>query len=299
MHDKTPLPVERKCELLSVPRSSYYRHRKGPESQCQERDEVYGEVEKICGTMHQYGYRRVTAELHRRGITANHKRILALMRRNNLLCRRKKKYRVATTKSNHAYRIYPNLVKGMEITRTDQVWISDITYIHLPNEPACRAGRFVYLAVVLDAFSRKAIGWALQRHLDVTLSLNALKMATGARTVAPGLIHHSDRGVQYAATEYTDLLKENKIAISMSRAGNPYDNAKAESFMKTLKYEEVLINDYETIEEARESIAHFIDEVYNRKRLHSSLGYVPPVEFENVQLTKNISTLNGQNGVSF
>ena len=142
MHDKTPLPVERKCELLSVPRSSYYRHRKGPESQCQERDEVYGEVEKICGTMHRYGYRRVTAELHRRGITANHKRILALMRRNNLLCRRKKKYRVATTNSNHAYRVYPNIVKGMEITRTDQVWISDITYIRLPNE-------FVYLAVVL------------------------------------------------------------------------------------------------------------------------------------------------------
>ncbi|MGB6066918.1 MAG: IS3 family transposase [Desulfomonilaceae bacterium] len=292
MHDKTPLPVERKCELLSVPRSSYYRHRKGPESQCQERDEVYGEVEKICGTMHRYGYRRVTAELHRRGITANHKRILALMRRNNLLCRRKKKYRVATTNSNHAYRVYPNLVKGMEITRTDQVWISDITYIRLPNE-------FVYLAVVLDAFSRKAIGWALQRHLDVTLSLNALKMAIATRTVAPGLIHHSDRGVQYAATEYTDVLKGNKIAISMSRPGNPYDNAKAESFMKTLKHEEVLINEYETIGEARKSIANFIDEVYNRKRLHSSLGYMPPVEFENVQLTKNISTLNGQIDVSF
>lgn len=292
MHDKTPLPVERKCELLSVARSSYYRHRKGPESQCQERDEVYGEVEKICGTMHRYGYRRVTAELHRRGITANHKRILALMRRNNFLCKRKKKYRVATTNSNHAYRVYPNLVKGMEITRTDQVWISDITYIRLPNE-------FVYLAVVLDAFSRKAIGWALQRHLDVTLSLNALKMAIATRTVAPGLIHHSDRGVQYAATEYTDVLKGNKIAISMSRPGNPYDNAKAESFMKTLKHEEVLINEYETIGEARKSIANFIDEVYNRKRLHSSLGYMPPVEFENVQLTKNISTLNGQIDVSF
>jgi len=292
MHDETPLPTERKCELVSVARSSYYRHRREPQSQGVERDAVYHEVEDICGTMHRYGYRRVTAELHRRGISANHKRILALMRRNNLLCRRKKKYRVATTDSRHAYRIYPNLVKGMEIMRTDQVWISDITYIRLPNE-------FVYLAVVLDAFSRKAIGWALQRHLDVSLSLNAIRMAIGTRTVAPGLIHHSDRGVQYAATEYTDLLKENKIAISMSRPGNPYDNAKAESFMKTLKHEEVLINEYETIEEARQSIAHFIDEVYNRKRLHSSLGYMPPEEFENVQLTKNLSTLNGQNSVSF
>ncbi len=292
MHDKSPLPIERKCELVSVPRSSYYRHSGKPQRVGLEKDGVYSQVQEICGEMHRYGYRRVTAELHRQGITVNHKRILALMRRNNLLCRRKKKYRIATTDSKHAYRIYPNLVKGMEITRTDQVWISDITYIRLHSE-------FVYLAVVLDAFSRRAIGWALQRHLDVSLSLNALRMAIGTRTVAPGLIHHSDRGIQYAATEYTDLLKENKITVSMSRPGNPYDNAKAESFMKTLKHEEVLINEYETIDEARQSITHFIDVVYNRKRLHSSLGYMPPVEFENVQLTKNISTLINQISVSF
>jgi transposase InsO family protein len=213
------------------------------------------------------------------------------MRRNNLLCRRKKKYRIATTDSKHAYRVYPNLVKKMEITRPDQVWISDITYIRLPEE-------FVYLAVVLDAFTRRAIGWALQRHLDVSLSLNALKMAISTRTVTAGLVHHSDRGVQYAATEYTDLLKQNKITISMSGLGNPYDNAKAESFMKTLKHEEVLINEYDTIDDARQSIAHFIDDVYNRKRLHSSLGYMPPVEFENIQLTKNLSTLEAHDSVS-
>lgn len=290
--NSTPLPIERKCELAQVPRSSYYRHKKSVEDLNHKRDDVYDEVQKICTEMHRYGYRRVTAELHRQGIKVNHKRILALMRRNNLLCRRKKKYRIATTDSKHAYRIYPNLVKDMEITRTDQVWISDITYIRLRSE-------FVYLAVVLDAFSRRVIGWTLQRHLDVSLSLNALRMAIGTRTVAPGLIHHSDRGVQYASTEYTDLLRENKITISMSRSGNPYDNAKAESFMKTLKHEEVLINQYETIDEARQSIAHFIDVVYNHKRLHSSLGYLPPVEFEIVQLTKNISTLSAKNRVSF
>jgi len=290
--NSTPLPIERKCKLVSVPRSSYYRHSREPQSVDREKDKVYSQVEEICGEMHRYGYRRVTAELHRRGVKVNHKRILALMRRNNLLCRRKKKYRIATTDSKHAYRVYPNLVKDIEITRMDQVWISDITYIRLRSE-------FVYLAVVLDAFSRRAIGWALQRHLDVSLSLNALKMVIAKRTVAPGLIHHSDRGVQYAATEYTDLLRENKITISMSRSGNPYDNAKAESFMKTLKHEEVLINEYETIDEARQSLAHFIDVVYNRKRLHSSLGYMPPAEFENVKLTKNISTLIGHNSVPF
>jgi len=290
--EMTSLPIERKCELVSVPRSSYYRYNREPQRADQEKDQVYSQVEEICSEMHRYGYRRVTAELHRQGLKVNHKRILALMRRNNLLCRRKKKFRIATTDSKHAYRIYPNLVKDMEITRIDQVWIADITYIRLRVE-------FVYLAVVLDAFSRRAIGWALQRHLDVSLSLNALRTALRTRTVAPGLIHHSDRGVQYAATEYTDLLKENNITISMSRSGNPYDNAKAESFMKTLKHEEVLINEYETIDEARQSIAHFIDVVYNRKRLHSSLGYLPPVDFESVQLTKNISTLMDQNCVSF
>lgn len=290
--DTMPLPIERKCELVTIPRSSYYRHKKEPQKLDQENTEVYSQVQEICGEMHRYGYRRVTAELQRRGVTVNHKRILALMRRNNLLCRKRKKYRIATTDSKHAYRIYPNLMKGMEITRMDQVWISDITYIRLRNE-------FVYLAVVLDAFSRRVIGWALQKHLDVSLSLNALRMAIGTRTVAPGLIHHSDRGVQYAATEYTDLLKQNKINISMSRPGNPYDNAKAESFMKTLKHEEVLINEYESIDEARHSIVHFIDVVYNRKRLHSSLGYLTPLEFEYVQLTKNISTLIAHNTVSF
>jgi len=289
--ESTSLPIERKCELVAVPRSSYYRHSKEVHEPDQGKDGIYEEVLKICTEMHRYGYRRVTAELHRRGVMVNHKRILALMRGNGLLCKRKKKHLITTTDSKHGYRIYPNLLKEITITRVDQVWVADITYIRLRHE-------FVYLAVILDAFSRRSIGWALQRHLDVSLSLTALRMALGTRVVVPGLIHHSDRGVQYAATEYTDLLKENKITISMSRRGNPYDNAKAESFMKTLKHEEVLINEYETLDEARTSIAHFIEVVYNHKRLHSSIGYMPPVEFENVHLNKNASTLTGRDTVS-
>jgi transposase InsO family protein len=220
----------------------------------------------------------MTAELHREGLVVNHKRVLRIMREDNLLCLRKRRF-IKTTDSEHGLPIYPNLAKDLQVTGMDQLWVSDITYIRLQRE-------FVYLAVVLDAFTRKVIGWDLSRRIDTELTLAALQMALDNRTVKPGLVHHSDRGVQYAATEYTNLLKEKGIAISMSRKGNPYDNAQAESFMKTLKYEEVYLSDYENLEQARESIAHFLNQVYNRERLHSRLGYVPPEEFE--------AKLNGQ-----
>ncbi|MDI6804135.1 MAG: IS3 family transposase [Bacteroidota bacterium] len=186
---------------------------------------------------------------------------------DNLLCLRKKRW-IRTTDSAHGYRIYPNLAQGIALTHPNQLWVSDITYVRLVRE-------FVYAAIILDAFSRRVIGWALSRHIDAQLSLSALEMALETRTVMPGLIHHSDQGVQYAATEYTDLLKAHSISVSMSRRGNPYDNAMAESFIKTLKYEEVHLNEYETFNEAYENIRRFIDDLYNLKRLHSSLTVSP------------------------
>jgi transposase InsO family protein len=194
------------------------------------------------------------------------------MREDNLLCLRKRKF-IRTTDSNHSMAIYPNLAGDMRLSRVDELWVSDITYIRLLRE-------FIYLAVILDAYSRRCIGWALGLSLQSSLATEALMMALSSRSVEPGLVHHSDRGVQYASREYTDLLKKNGILISMSRRGNPYDNAKAESFMKTLKMEEVYLYDYEDEAEARSRIRHFLEDVYNQKRLHSSLGYMPPAEFE-------------------
>ena len=219
-----------------------------------------------------YGYRRITAELQRRGQVVNRKRVLHLMREDNLLCLRKRRF-VHTTNSDHRLPVYPNLVPELAVTACDQLWVADITYIRLGRE-------FIYLAVVLDAFSRRVIGWALERSLETELALGALRMALEARTVTAGLVHHSDRGVQYASFDYTNLLKEHNIRISMSRRGNAYDNAQAESFMKTLKYEEVYLREYETMTEAHTCIGHFLEVVYNQKRLHSALGYLPPVEFE-------------------
>jgi putative transposase len=194
------------------------------------------------------------------------------IRKDNLLCLRRRAF-VRTTDSNHSLTVYPNLARGLVLSNINQLWVSDITYIRLRRE-------FVYLAVVLDAYSRRCIGWALSRHIDTELALAALRMALRTRTVPAGLVHHSDRGVQYAAADYVALLHEHQIQISMSRTGNPYDNAKAERFMRTLKYEEVYLNDYDTLAEVLASVQHFIDAVYNRKRLHSAIGYLPPVEFE-------------------
>jgi transposase InsO family protein len=219
-----------------------------------------------------YGYRRITAELQRRGFDVNHKRVLRLMREDNLLCLRRRAF-VVTTDSRHNLQVYPNLAGQMRPGAINQLWIADITYIRLRTE-------FVYLAVVLDAFSRRVIGWALGRTLEAKLAVAALRMAIDQRTPEAGLVHHSDRGVQYASTEYTGLLKEHRAEISMSRRGNPYDNAACGSFMKTLKYEEVYRTEYRDLPDALASMGEFIEKIYNQTRLHSALGYVPPVEFE-------------------
>jgi putative transposase len=208
----------------------------------------------------------------RRGWAVNWKRVYRLMREDNLLCVRKRKF-VVTTDSNHGRKVYPNLARQMVLTDVDQLWRADITYIRLREE-------FVFLAVVLDAYSRRVIGWALDRTLEEELTLSALRMALSRRVVEPGLVHHSDRGSQYASGDYTGLLKENGVQSSMSRKGNPWDNAACESFMKTLKYEEVHRNEYRNLAEARCEIGAFLDKVYNQKRLHSALGYMPPAEFE-------------------
>jgi transposase InsO family protein len=229
-------------------------------------------MQRIALEFPSYGWPRMTEELKRRGWAVNHKRVYRLMRQDNLLCVRRRKF-VVTTDSAHALPVYPNLAGAMTLTGLDQLWVADITYIRLRAE-------FVYLAVILDAFSRRVIGWALDGTLEDTLTLRALRMALEQRRPAPGLVHHSDRGVQYASGDYTDLLRAHGIVISMSRKGNPYDNAKAESFMKTLKYEEVFREDYRDLLEAHAGIGHFLEQVYNQKRLHSALGYRPPAEFE-------------------
>jgi putative transposase len=234
--------------------------------------ELRDAIQKIALEMPAYGYRRVTAELRRQGRTVNHKRVLRIMREDNLLCLRRRKF-VVTTDSNHKLPVYPNLARDLKVTGLNQLWVADLTYIRLQFE-------FVFLAVILDAFSRKVIGWALERTLEATLTIGALKMAIRCGRVQPGLVHHSDRGSQYADSGYTDLLKDQDVEISMSRRGNPYDNAKAESFMKTLKYEEVYRTEYRDLTDARNQIRRFIEDVYNQKRLHSALGYRSPVEFE-------------------
>jgi putative transposase len=209
----------------------------------------------------------------------NAKRVHRLLREDNLLCVRKRKF-VVTTDSNHGRKVYPNLARAMVLTGMDQLWRADISYIRLREE-------FVFLAVILDAFSRRVISWALDRNLEDELTLTALRMAIQHRSLQPGLVHHSDRGSQYASHDYTDLLKAHGIDISMSRKGNPWDNASCESFMKTLKYEEVLRNEYRDLAEARASIREFLEKIYNQKRLHSALGYLPPVEFEAQQAAQN------------
>ncbi len=264
------LSVSARCRLLEWPRATYYR---AASAETAEADtELRSLIQQVALEWPAYGYRRITAELRRRGQCVNRKRVLRLMREDNLLCLRKRRF-VHTTDSDHRLPVYPNLVPELVVTGCDQLWVADITYIRLLRE-------FIYLAVILDAFSRRCIGWALERSLETELALSALRMALETRAVTAELVHHSDRGVQYASLSYTASLKERGIRISMSRRGNAYDNAQAESFMKTLKYEEVYLREYETMAEARASISHFLEAVYNRKRLHSALGYIPPAEFE-------------------
>jgi len=266
------LTIKRMVKLGRVSRSGFYRfdagRAPGPDADMDLRDAI----QRVALEWPSYGRPRITRELRRRGWTVNPKRVYRLMREDNLLCVRKRKFTV-TTDSNHTRKIYPNLARQMVLTGVDQLWVADITYIRLQHE-------FVYLAVILDAYSRRVIGWALDRTLEDELTLAALRMALARRTIQPGLVHHSDRGSQYASNDYTGLLKAHGIDISMSRKANPWDNAACESFMKTLKYEEVLRNEYRDLNEALTSIPDFLEKVYNERRLHSALGYVPPAEFE-------------------
>jgi putative transposase len=265
--------VEHLCELGRVSRAGFYRFGEVRAPKRAEAD-LRDKIQTIALKNRFYGYRRVCRELWRaHGLKVNHKHVLRLMREDNLLRLREEPFVPYTTNSRHEFPIVANLTRGRVPTGLDQIWVADITYVRL-------AGQFVYLAVVLDAFSRRVIGWALADHLEARLAVDALDMALAARNPEPGLIHHSDRGVQYACADYSEKLSEREVLISMSRAGNPYDNAKAERFMRTLKEEEVNGKTYASIDEARTDIGAFLENVYNRGGLHSALGYKPPVEFE-------------------
>jgi putative transposase len=239
----------------------------------EEEMEVRSAIQQIALEHHRrYGYRRITAELHRRGMPVNHKRVARIMREDNLLGMQPERF-VVTTNSNHKLEIYLNLASRMKLTGINQLWVADITYIRLKAE-------FVYLAVILDGFSRKVVGWALDRTLAIRLTIGALEQAIKSRQPEPGLVHHSDRGLQYASEEYVKVLENNRVIPSMSRPANPYDNASCESFMKTLKREEIYANKYDDLEHLRANIEEFIEQYYNRLRLHSALGYRSPEEFE-------------------
>jgi transposase InsO family protein len=272
MIEESDLPIKLACKTLGLSRSSYYKGM--PSGETKDDPKIEKMIEKIILEFVGYGYRRVTKELHRKGKRINSKKVLRIMQEGNLV-HKKRKFRLVTTDSKHNLPVYPNLAKGLKVTKLNQLWVADITYVLLP-------GGHVYLAVIIDVYSRKCIGWDLGGDIDTDLVLNALEMAIRKRKYLgfDGLIHHSDQGVQYASHEYVRVLRNIGAKISMSRKGNPYDNAFVESFMKTLKAEEVYVNEYLTFEDAYKNIKHFIEVVYNKKRLHSSIGYKPPIEFE-------------------
>ena len=271
------LGIERMCYLAQVSRAGFYRSFRESHP-VEEEMEVRSAIQQAAmDHRRRYGYRRITAELGRRGMAVNHKRVLRLMREDNLLAVQPRAFKV-TTDSSHEMEVHLNLADRMKLTGIDQLWVADITYIRLKTE-------FVYLAVILDRFSRKVVGWALERTLASRLTVKALREAIALREPPAGLVHHSDRGFQYASNEYMQLLKEHGIVSSMSRPANPYDNASCESFMKTLKREEIYANDYLDIEHLRINLELFIGQYYNRHRLHSALGYRPPEEFEKAMLS--------------
>jgi len=273
VHEDHPdLSTEYLCHLFEVSRSWYYAHIEQSEDD-EEETVLRDRIEEIILEFPGYGYRRVTHTLHREGKQINHKRVLRIMREESLLCCIKKSFVIKTTNLRHRFPVYPNLLAGMELTAPDQAWVSDFTYIRLKSA-------FVYLACILDAFSRRCVGWYLSRDMTTQLTLMALRRAINERHPPAGLIHHSDRGMQYAGSEYIEQLKQIDAKISMSSVSNPYDNAKAESFFKTLKQEEVYLKDYHSFEDAEANLDVFLEQVYNIKRLHSSLGYLPPAEFE-------------------
>jgi len=267
------LTIMRMCSLIGLSRAGYYRQWRASAPR-QEEMGVRDAIQRIALANRHYGHRRIARQLKREGLCVNHKRILRLMRQDNLLCLRKRSFVPVTTDSKHGWRVVPNLARFMVPTAIDQLWVADITYVRMREE-------FAYLAIILDAFSRRVVGWALETHMLASLVVAALKMALAARTPLPGtLVHHSDRGTQYACSDYTDILNAHTILPSMSRVAYPYDNAKAESFMKTLKQEEVNASSYRDVHHARQQIGTFLENVYNRQRLHSALDYRSPVEFE-------------------
>jgi transposase InsO family protein len=272
------LSIERMCQLANVSRAGFYRS-------LAERDPVEEDMEARSAIQRifvehkrRYGYRRISKELRRQGMSVNHKRVLRLMRDDNLLAVQPRAF-VLTTKSDHPLEVYLNLASRLTLTGVNQLWVADITFIRLQRE-------WVYLAVVLDGFSRKVVGWELSRGLATPLPLAALEKAIVERQPPPGLVHHSDRGVQYASGAYVAVLRKHQMLPSMSRPANPYDNASCESFMRTLKREEIDANRYRDLEDLRAHVAEFIDSYYNRQRLHSALGYRPPDEFEQSLVTE-------------
>ncbi|MFH0954805.1 MAG: IS3 family transposase [Candidatus Micrarchaeota archaeon] len=271
IQNQSSVDTKTACQLAGM-HANTYRQRDKTKPRV---DQVTRHVKRIAKQFPRYGYRRITKTLQREHFSVNHKRVHKIMQKHGLIAKKRKAFKPATTDSNHGFFVQPNRVKSIRPTRLNQVWVSDITYVQLPKG-------FAYLAVVLDRFSRKVLGWQLSRDIDTNLTLDALTRAIASRNGQNlnGLIHHSDRGVQYAANAYIQQLDQYGILASMSAKGNPYDNAFAESFMKTVKYDEVYLNEYESFDDAYQNIEHFIEEVYNKKRLHSAIGYQPPAEFE-------------------
>jgi putative transposase len=281
--------VDQQCQVAEVSRAGFYRYLQ--QAAPKQADLLLrARLQELAVAHHRLrGYRMLTALLRREGQLVNHKRVLRLMREDNLLSLRRRKY-VFTTDSAHSLPIYPNLARRVKLTKVNQLWVADITFIRLRSE-------FVYLAVVLDAYSRRVIGWDLGRTLEAELAIRALQMALNGRDwKAEELVHHSDRGVQYASCDYTEILEQGEIQISMSRRGNPYDNARAERFMRTLKEEEAYGTDYRDLKDARTRIGDFLEKVYNRQRLHSALRYLTPEEFEQASEFRESDGTDGSGG---
>ena len=283
--------MEHLCWLTGVSRAGYYRRLQEHDPDREEM-EVRAAIQEIALThRRRYGYRRIAAELRRRGLQVNHKRVVRLMREDNLLAIRQRRF-VLTTDSEHELEVYLNLAERMKLTCVDQLWVADLTYIRLRHE-------FVYLAVVLDRWSRRVIGWSLDRTLAARLAVTALERAIALRQPRPGVVHHSDRGIQYASEEYVAVLRKHSMTPSMSRPANPYDNAACESFMKTLKQEEIYCRQYRDLQDLQTHIEEFLDGYYNQQRLHSALGYRTPIEFEQQCATPNSEAVADAPKMSF